>query len=107
VRAFAPDVVLISAGFDAFEADPLAGMAMTAEGYAYVVARITRAAEEVSATVGMVLEGGYDLAGLEACMSAATRAIAGANAGDPRNHPISGRHRVEIERAASVSEGGP
>jgi acetoin utilization deacetylase AcuC-like enzyme len=105
LTAFAPDVVLISAGFDAFVADPLASMSVTAEGFAYIVSAIARAADELSAPVGMVLEGGYDLAGLESCVDAATRALMGEAARDPRSHPMSGRHRVDIERAARAREG--
>jgi len=103
--AFQPDVVLISAGFDAFVADPLAAMAVTADGFAYMVSAIARAADELGAPVGMVLEGGYDLAGLESCLCAATRALMGEVARDPRDHPMSGRHRVDIERAARAREG--
>jgi acetoin utilization deacetylase AcuC-like enzyme len=104
LKAFAPEVVLISAGFDAFVGDPLAAMAVTADGFAYMVSAIARAADDLSAPVGMVLEGGYDLAGLEACVDAAARALNGAPARDPRDHPMSGRHRVEIERASAALE---
>jgi len=103
--SFEPELVLISAGFDAFVADPLAGMAVTADGFAYMVSAIARAADELGAPVGMVLEGGYDLAGLESSVDAATRALMGEPARDPRDHPMSGRHRVEIERAARAREG--
>ena len=103
--AFAPDVVLISAGFDAFVADPLAAMAVTADGFAYMVSAIARTADDLGAPVGMVLEGGYDLAGLETCLCSATRALMGEAVRDPRDHPMSGRHRVEIERAARSREG--
>ena len=105
LRAFAPQVVLISAGFDAFVGDPLAAMTVSAEGFAYMVSAIARAADELSAPVGMVLEGGYDLAGLEACLEASTRALVGDVARDPRGAPISGRHRVDIKRAAAAREG--
>jgi acetoin utilization deacetylase AcuC-like enzyme len=103
--AFKPDVVLISAGFDAFVADPLAAMAVSADGFAYMVSAIARAADDLGAPVGMVLEGGYDLGGLESCLCAATRALMGETVRDPRDHPMSGRHRVEIERAARALEG--
>jgi hypothetical protein len=53
----------------------------------------------------MVLEGGYDLAGLESCVDASTRALMGEQARDPRSHPMSGRHRVEIDRASRAREG--
>jgi len=104
VTAFRPEVVLISAGFDAFVNDPLASMAVTADGFAFMVAAIARAADELGAPVGMVLEGGYDLPGLEACVRASSRALAGGHARDPRDHPMSGRHRVDIARAASARE---
>lgn len=104
LRAFQPEVVLISAGFDAFVGDPLAAMAVTADGFAYMVAAIARASDEMSAPVGMVLEGGYDLAGLEACLESSSRALMGAAARDPRGQPISGRHRVDIERASAARE---
>ena len=38
---FRPEIVLVSAGFDAHERDPLAAMRMTAEGYAAVVGALT------------------------------------------------------------------
>ena len=40
LEAFAPDVLLVSAGYDAHERDPLAGMRMTAAGYAHVCVRL-------------------------------------------------------------------
>lgn len=104
LRAFKPDVVLISAGFDAFIGDPLAAMSVSADGYAYMVSAIARASDELSVPVGMVLEGGYDLAGLEACLDASARALMGGAVRDPRDHPMSGRHRVEIEQASAALE---
>ncbi len=102
---FRPELVLISAGFDAFINDPLAGMAVTPEGFAFMVAAITRAADGLNAPVGMVLEGGYDLAGLESCMRASARALMGDKARDPRGLPVSGRHRRDIELAATAMGG--
>lgn len=105
LQAFRPDVVLISAGFDAFAGDPLASMAVTPEGYGFVVGELTRAADQLGAPVGMVLEGGYDLAGIEACVRSSVRAMMGDAPRDPRSHPMSQRHKVEIERAATAREG--
>ncbi len=105
VSAFRADLVLVSAGFDAFQRDPLASMAVTAEGFAYMIAALARTADEAGAPIGMVLEGGYDLGGLEACLFAATRALVESSAPDPRSRPISGRHRVEIQQALASREG--
>src|SRR5262249_40065879 len=57
VRAFEPDLVLVSAGFDAHRADPLAGMQVTAEGFRELARRSAALAPRMAA----VLEGGYNL----------------------------------------------
>jgi acetoin utilization deacetylase AcuC-like enzyme len=67
VRVFAPDLLLVSAGFDAHEADPLAGMALTAAGFHDLAARCAQLAPRVAA----VLEGGYNLATLPELVGAA------------------------------------
>ncbi|MDQ3696346.1 MAG: histone deacetylase, partial [Chloroflexota bacterium] len=60
-RAFRPELVLVSAGFDAHQDDPLAGMRLTEAGFV----RMTRAALAVAAASASgrlvaILEGGYD-----------------------------------------------
>jgi acetoin utilization deacetylase AcuC-like enzyme len=67
VRAFEPELVLVSAGFDAHEADPLAGMRVTAAGFRDLAARSARLAPRVAA----ILEGGYNLATLPGLVEAA------------------------------------
>jgi acetoin utilization deacetylase AcuC-like enzyme len=57
VRAFAPGLLLVSCGFDAHADDPLAGMALTSDGFAELAAR----ARELAPRVAAVLEGGYNL----------------------------------------------
>jgi acetoin utilization deacetylase AcuC-like enzyme len=69
LRAFKPQLTLISAGFDAHEADPLASLRMSAAGYARVVARLRDAAES-SGRLALVTEGGYDLPALRECLEA-------------------------------------
>jgi acetoin utilization deacetylase AcuC-like enzyme len=56
VRAFEPEFVLVSAGFDAHVADPLAGMHVTADGFRELARRSAALAPRVAAA----LEGGYD-----------------------------------------------
>ncbi|HMG53139.1 MAG TPA: histone deacetylase [Kofleriaceae bacterium] len=75
---FRPDVLLISAGFDAFEHDPLAGMRVTHAGFAAMAHRLRASAERWSqGRVVAVLEGGYDLDGLGGGMTAVLSAFAG------------------------------
>ncbi len=57
LEAFRPDVILVSAGFDAHEADPLGGLDLVEQTYVDV----TRHLLTISPRVVMVLEGGYDL----------------------------------------------
>jgi acetoin utilization deacetylase AcuC-like enzyme len=56
VRAFEPELVLVSAGFDAHVADPLAGMHVTADGFR----ELARRSAALGPRVVAVLEGGYD-----------------------------------------------
>jgi acetoin utilization deacetylase AcuC-like enzyme len=71
---FKPQLTLISAGYDAHEADPLASMRMTSDGYARVVARL-RDAALASGALALVTEGGYDLPALRECIEASIRAL--------------------------------
>jgi len=66
VRDFAPQLVIVSAGFDAHERDPLGKMLITTDGFARLAARVREMAEETPAKGRIVglLEGGYDLRGL-------------------------------------------
>ncbi|WP_101066978.1 histone deacetylase family protein [Roseovarius salinarum] len=71
VRDFAPELLLVSAGFDAHAADPLAGMELTEADFAWVTERLCEvAAHHCDGRLVSNLEGGYDLDALAA--SAAT-----------------------------------
>ena len=75
---FDPELVLVSAGFDAWGGDPLAPMALTARGYEELAAVCLGAAEgSARGRAVFVLEGGYDLAGLAAAGAAVTGALLG------------------------------
>jgi acetoin utilization deacetylase AcuC-like enzyme len=69
VRAFGPDLVLVSAGFDAHADDPLASMEVSDDGFRELAARCARLAPRLAA----VLEGGYNLATLPRLVDAAYR----------------------------------
>jgi acetoin utilization deacetylase AcuC-like enzyme len=62
---FGPDIILVSAGFDAHRADPLGGLRLAEEDFAWVTAEIAAvAADTCGGRMVSVLEGGYDLAAL-------------------------------------------
>ena len=67
VRAFDPELVLVSAGFDAHVEDPLASMRVTADGFRELARRSAALAPRVAA----VLEGGYNVRTLPALVAAA------------------------------------
>jgi acetoin utilization deacetylase AcuC-like enzyme len=89
-RAFRPDLLLVSAGFDAHREDPLAGCAVTDEGYAAMGAAVAALAAELGIGLGFVLEGGYALGALARSVVATLRA-ATAGEGPPgglEEHPL-------------------
>ena len=72
VTAFAPELVLVSAGFDAHEDDPLADMRVTEDGFRQLAERCRALGERVAA----VLEGGYELDTLPQLVDAALTGFA-------------------------------
>ncbi|PRX37550.1 Acetoin utilization deacetylase AcuC [Meinhardsimonia xiamenensis] len=71
IDAFAPELVLVSAGFDAHAADPLAQLNWTEEDFAWLTGRICDvAARHAGGRVVSTLEGGYDLQALAASVAA-------------------------------------
>jgi acetoin utilization deacetylase AcuC-like enzyme len=91
-REYRPKLVLVSAGFDAHRADPLASCACTANGFGVMAGSMRRLADELDVPVGLVLEGGYDLDGLATSLVAALEAVGAdqAPAADPglAVHPL-------------------
>jgi acetoin utilization deacetylase AcuC-like enzyme len=69
---FQPDLILVSAGFDAHELDPLAGMRMTTAGYRRLIEMLDAAAKRLCGRrIALVTEGGYHLPALRDCLTAA------------------------------------
>ena len=76
LRAFEPDIVLISAGFDAHRADPLAMLNFEDEDYAWATTALLAAADDLcGGRVVSTLEGGYDLKALASSAAAHVRAL--------------------------------
>jgi len=77
--AFAPELMLISAGFDAHWRDPLAQMRLDAEDFAWLTRELALLAEHHAAgRMVSTLEGGYDLIALGECAVTHVRALQGA-----------------------------
>jgi acetoin utilization deacetylase AcuC-like enzyme len=105
IEGFDPDLLLVSAGFDAHCDDPLAAMRVTEGGYAMMARRLVQAMPRGAAgRVALLLEGGYGLPGLEASLRATLEALdspgdQAESSGDP---PPSAVHEAELRRAQAV-----
>jgi acetoin utilization deacetylase AcuC-like enzyme len=76
VRAFQPDFILVSAGFDAHAADPLANLQLTSQGFAALARMVQELAADVAQDrFALVLEGGYNLNALGESAVAVIEAI--------------------------------
>ena len=71
VRAFAPDLLIVSAGFDAHRDDPLCSLGLTAGAFG----RMTESVADIGSGQVFVLEGGYDLDALEESVLAVLTAV--------------------------------
>ncbi len=80
LEQFAPELLLVSAGYDAHERDPLASMRVTTEGFGSIVQELSDVATRHGA-LAMVTEGGYDLPSLAACLERSVGVLSGSNAG--------------------------
>jgi acetoin utilization deacetylase AcuC-like enzyme len=78
LEKFAPELVIISAGFDAHHRDPLANINLKAEDFGWVTKKLMDVAERsAGGRVVSVLEGGYDLQGLKESVAAHVTALMG------------------------------
>jgi acetoin utilization deacetylase AcuC-like enzyme len=76
---FAPELIIISAGFDAHRRDPLANINLDAEDFGWVTRKLMDVADKSSGgRIVSVLEGGYDLQGLKESVAAHVTALMGA-----------------------------
>ena len=73
---FDPDILLVSAGFDAHHQDPLAGIELTDDDYAWITDRLCAIAQSrCEGRLVSILEGGYDLDALASSVSAHVAAL--------------------------------
>jgi acetoin utilization deacetylase AcuC-like enzyme len=103
LREFAPDLVLVSAGFDAHERDPLASMRVTTAGYAAIVGRLVALAK--SGAIAFVTEGGYDLSALGECLDASFAVISSPSGSEESAAASSAQPGSNTARAERALEG--
>jgi len=78
LQKFAPELLIISAGFDAHMRDPLASLNLRAEDFGWVTKKLMDVADQsAGGRVVSVLEGGYDLQGLSESVAAHVTALMG------------------------------
>ena len=88
-EAFRPQLVLVSAGFDAHADDPIGGMRVSADGFAWMCERVMK----LGAPAALVLEGGYDLEALARSAEACTRVLLGETGPERPTHRSSAGER--------------
>jgi acetoin utilization deacetylase AcuC-like enzyme len=109
-RAFEPQLVLISAGFDAHRDDPLGSCVLLESSFAEMARWMRFLGDSVGAPVGAVLEGGYDLRALASSCAAALEALR--DGGEPRSvepHPLAVQAARQVGRwwPLPLRNGGP
>ncbi len=73
---FAPELLIVSAGFDAHRADPLASLQLETEDYAWITSELVAlAGRHAQGRIVSSLEGGYELGALAECVAAHVRAL--------------------------------
>jgi acetoin utilization deacetylase AcuC-like enzyme len=102
VESYAPDLLLVSAGFDASARDPLAQMELSANAFGWMARELARAtAASTKGRMALVLEGGYDLVALEAGLQSAVEGMLSGRADDIVGEPD---EDAGIARAAEVAK---
>jgi acetoin utilization deacetylase AcuC-like enzyme len=101
VEAYAPELILVSAGFDAAARDPLAQMQLSAGAFGWMARGLSQLAfRSAQGRMAMVLEGGYDLSALEDGLRSAIEGAVFARAAElPRAHDDEA-----VERAARAAK---
>ncbi|APR86278.1 Acetylspermidine deacetylase [Minicystis rosea] len=108
LHRYAPELVLVSAGFDGHARDPLASMLLTDVGYGWMARALRDVADATAGgRIGLVLEGGYDLPAIEASMAAAIQGALGSPAPAPSSE-VGPRHAEAVEQIReAVEAAGP
>jgi acetoin utilization deacetylase AcuC-like enzyme len=97
VDQFKPELVLVSAGFDAHERDPLARMRLSTDGYARLTQSLCDLADaHCHGRMVVATEGGYDLTALKACIESSIAILDGAPLEPPKSPAMAATQRSRI-----------
>lgn len=100
VTAFEPDLIILSAGYDAHWRDPLGRMGMTVEGFAELTRLVKRWADTLcKGRLVAVMEGGYDLEALSSSMLATVQVLRGEPVEDTLGPSPYWEPQAEVDRA--------
>jgi len=105
IDQFRPELLLISAGYDAHERDSLARMRLSTAGYTALTKSLCDAADRhCHGRVVAVTEGGYDLTALKACLESTIAVLDGASVPLPSEppRPATQRSRMAIAQVRSA-----
>jgi acetoin utilization deacetylase AcuC-like enzyme len=108
VLAYRPQLLLLSAGFDAHEDDPLGGMCVSTTGFGRLTAMLAAVADQVcGGRLVAVTEGGYDLPALDASLEVMVNVLAGDTSNAALSPPSEIGVRGEAARARAMSHLAP
>ena len=100
LEEYRPELILVSAGFDASARDPLAEMTLSAAAFGWMARALRGVADRTAeGRIALVLEGGYDLVALESGLLAATRGVVEGTAVEIAREPDS----ADVTRASAVA----
>ena len=110
LRQFAPDLIIVSAGFDAHERDPLGGMRLSTGAFAAMTRDLRSVADACcGGRIVSVTEGGYDLQALAGSLDAVIEAHASTSAPSDARWPASGvasyRGQVAVDAVRDAQRG--
>jgi acetoin utilization deacetylase AcuC-like enzyme len=100
IETYAPELVLVSAGFDPAVRDPLASMELSPEAFGWMAAALSASADKsAKGRMALVLEGGYDLPSLEAGLALAIDGMMTRTAAELPRDPDA----ADVARAAAAA----
>lgn len=107
VRQYQPELILVSAGYDAHRDDPLGSLRFTDQGYGALSQRLSAAAHELGVPIALLLEGGYNLAALQSSLAASVCGLVAGATGQPGSteaEPAAplGHHEREIAQTLAA-----
>ena len=105
LQRFAPDLIVVSAGFDAHARDPLGGMRLSERGFAAMGCALRDVAPD--GKLVLLLEGGYDLDALAASVRATVEVLAGASETFPSGVAYGAPEAIAATRLALARVGSP